>query len=364
MSDNKTLTDIAKNFFDFKQSYDDFVNSQEKILKGMETMMKVEATGSNMTEREIVYQEDKLTLYHYKKRARYPSKVPTLIIYALINTPAMMDLQQDKSFIKNMLDGGADLYLIEWGYPTLDDHYLTLEDYIEGYINNCVDFIRAETGLDKINLLGVCQGGTFSAIYSALHPDKVNSLVTMVTPIDYAPNDGLLWKWSKFLNADSMVDAYKVIPGDFMNTGFLTLRPLSLMVNKYLDLINDLDDEDSMNNFLRMERWIFDSPGQAGEAFRQVINDLFKGNKLVKGELMIGDKKVDLKNVVMPVLNVYAERDNQVPNSSSAPLEKYVGSKDVTSHCFPTGHIGMFVSSRSQKEVAPMISKWLKERSK
>lgn len=358
------MINSAKEFFDFKKTYEEVMESQEKMFKGMENLMKAEVIGSNMTEREVVYREDKLTLYHYKARTRTPSRIPTLIIYALINTPAMMDLQEDKSFIRNLLDGGSDLYLIEWGYPTLDDHYLTMEDYIEGYINNCVDFIRQEAGLDKINILGVCQGGTFSTIYSALHSEKVNALVTMVTPIDFEPNDGLLWKWGKYLNADRMVDAYKVVPGDFMNTGFMTLRPVSLMVNKYLDLINDLDHPDSINNFLRMEKWIFDSPGQAGETYRQFVNDLFRDNKLVKGELMIGDKQVNLRKVDMPLLNLYAEKDNQVPNSSSASLEKYVGSKDVTSQSFSTGHIGMFVSSRSQKEVAPVITNWLKERSR
>lgn len=46
-----------------------------------------------------------------------------------------------------------------------------------------------------------------------------------------------------------MVEAYGVVPGEFMNTGFLTLKPISLMVNKYVDLINDPDEPDSMSNF-------------------------------------------------------------------------------------------------------------------
>ena len=204
---------------------------------------------------------------------------------------------------------------------------------------------------------------TFSVMYSALLPEKVQNLVTMVTPVDFSTNDGLLFKWGKYLNVDNMVEAYGNIPGDFMNTGFLTLKPLSLMVNKYVDLIDDLDEPDSLSNFMRMEKWIFDSPAQAGEAFRQFINDMYKENKLVKGEMMIGDKKVDLKNINMPLLNVYAERDHQVPNAASEPLEKYVSSLDKQTHKIPTGHIGMFVSGRSQKEVAPLISGWLKERS-
>ncbi len=351
-------------FIDFDASAKESYEAYKKIIKGFETMMYVEDTGSNLTERKVVYKQDKLKLYHYTPRVKNPMKVPTLIIYALVNTPAMMDLQQDRSFIKNLLDGGTDLYLIEWGYPTDDDKYLTMGDYINGYIGDVVNFILKERNIPKLNILGVCQGGTFSLIYTALNQDKVKNLVTMVTPVDFSSDDGLLFKWGKDLNVDRMVEAYGVIPGDFMNTGFLTLKPISLMVNKYIDLINDVDDMDALSNFMRMEKWIFDSPGQAGYTFREFTNSFFRDNLLVKGKYTLDGKKVDLKNITCPVLNLIAERDHQVPNNASLPLADHVGSKDVTTRVFPTGHIGLFVSGRSQREVAPLTVEWLKERSK
>lgn len=351
-------------FFDYKKSIEEIIEMQEKLTQGLETMVKVTDDYSNQTKREIVFKEDKLRLFHYSQLSDKKSKVPTLIIYALVNTPAMMDIQQDKSFIKSLLEDGEDIYLIEWGFPTPEDRYITLDDYIKEYINDCVDYIRQTHNIEKINLLGVCQGGTFSVIYSALYPKKIKNLITLVTPVDFSTNDGLLFKWGKYLNPDRMVEAFGVIPGDFMNTGFLTLKPLTLMVNKYLDLIDDLDNPNSLSNFMSMEKWIFNSPGQAGEAFRKFINDLYHDNKLIKGELEIGDEIVNMKKITMPILNIYALRDNQVPNAASIPLEKYVGSKDVTTKGYPTGHIGLFVSGCSQREVVPMISMWLKNHSK
>ena len=351
-------------FFDFDASAKEAFEAYKKVLQSVETMMHVEDTGSNMTEREVVYEQDKLKLYHYKPVVKRPMKVPTLIVYALINTPAMMDLQQDRSFIKNLVEGGTDLYLIEWGYPTADDKYITLSDYINGYITDVVDFILKKHNLKQLNILGVCQGGTFSLIYTALNQDKVKNLVTMVTPVDFADNDGLLYRWGKDLDVDRMVEAYGVIPGDFMHTGFLTLKPGSLMVNKYVDLVNDIDNLDSVNNFMRMEKWIFDSPDQAGYAFREFVNSFFRDNLLVKGEYKLDGETVNLKNITCPILNLIAERDHQVPNSSSLPLADHVGSEDVTTKVFPTGHIGLFVSGRSQREVAPLTVEWLKARSK
>src|SRR5438876_9157966 len=108
------------------------------------------------------------------------------------------------------------------------------------------------------------------------------------------------------------------------------LKPYRLMGQKYLDMVEQLDDLTKIHNFLRMEKWIFDSPDQAGEAFRQFIKDFYQGNKLVKGGLKIGDRDVDLGDVKMPVLNIFAEQDHLVPPSASRVLGDHVGTKDYT----------------------------------
>jgi polyhydroxyalkanoate synthase len=112
-----------------------------------------------------------------------------------------------------------------------------------------------------------------------------------------------------------------------------------------------------------MEKWIFDSPDQAGETIKQFVKDLYQQNKLVKGELEIGGQKVNLKNISIPVLNIYGEQDHLVPPHSSKCVADLVGSADVTTKSFPLGHIGMYVSSRSQKELAPTVTNWLIEKS-
>jgi polyhydroxyalkanoate synthase len=275
----------------------------------------------------------------------------------------MMDLQQDRSLFRKLMEAGIELYVIDWGYPTKIDRYLTMEDYILGYMDNIVDFVRERTGNEKINILGVCQGGTFSLIYSALFQEKVKNLVLMVAPVDFDTRDGLLNIWSKVMDADLMVDVMGNIPGEFMNLGFLWLKPFQLILDKYVGLIDNIDNPEIMQNFLRMEKWIFDSPDQAGESVRKFIKDLYQENKLVKNELLLGGRKVDLKQITIPILNIYGEQDHLVPPHCSRCVDKIVASKDITTKAFPLGHIGMYVSSRSQKELAPMITQWLIKRS-
>lgn len=349
---------------DYEASLSKMIGSQEKMIKGIETLMNVDYTGYDSTPKELVFSEDKLKLYHYIPKVKDPNKVPMLIIYALVNKQYMMDLQQDRSLIKQLLEGGQDVYIIDWGYPTAEDRYLTLEDYIQGYIGDCVDYIRHKHEIEKINLMGICQGGTFTFIYTSLNQEKVNAVVSLVTPIDFSTDDGLLFKWGPYLNPDHMVQAFGNVPGEFMNAGFVFLKPYDLMIDKYVSVIDSLDDEEKMANFLRMEQWIFDSPAQAGAAYAQFQKDMYHDNKLIKGEFYLGDRHVDLKNVTCPVLVMLGLKDNQVPPEATRPIPGAIGSKDCELVEINTGHIGLFVSGRSQREVGPKIIEFLNEKSK
>jgi polyhydroxyalkanoate synthase len=341
---------------------EEFTSISAKLLKSYENLNKIEEVTIASTSKTAVYSEDKLTLYRYDRETEASYKTPVLIVYALVNTYKMLDLQPDRSYIKNLLAAGMDVYLIDWGFPTRSDRFLSMDDYINGYINTCVDVIRTKHQIEKINILSICQGGTLSVIDSALYPNKVKNLVTHVTPIDFSTNEGLLFRWSRDMDFDALVDAnHGLIPGEFLNQGFDMLKPM-MKLQKQQALTNLLDNADKLLNYLRMEKWISESPDQAGECFRQFMKDLYQNNKLVKGELEVGGKKVNLKNLSAPLLNIYATEDHLVPPAATKPLNDLVGSTDKELYSFKGGHIGVFVGSRSQKELAPAVAAWLKKR--
>lgn len=335
--------------------------TSSKLIKGFDTLMEIGDVKVATTPKELVFQVEKIKLYKYVRDTKPTYKTPVLISYALVNRHDMLDLQPDRSFIKNLLEMGMDVYIIDWGYPTRADRFYTMDDYVNWFLNDMVDFVREDSGSEKVNLMGICQGGTLSVIYSSLHPEKIKNLVTLVTPFDFSIEDGLLFKWSRHMNIDRLVDYYGTIPGEFLNNGFALLKPM-MKVNKYMGVLNTMQDKDKLANFMRMEKWISDSPDQAGECYRQFIKDLYQENKLMKGELVVGKKKVDLKNLTMPLLNIYATEDHLVPPSSTIPLNDHVGSKDKELYKFSGGHIGVFVGGKSQKELAPAVGAWLKKR--
>jgi len=315
-------------------------------------------TDISTTPYEIVYEEDRVRLKHYRPE-KVRVKTPLLMIYALINRETMLDLQPSRSVVEILLRQGVEIYMIDWGYPTRKDQFLTIGDHVNGYIANIVDYICESKGVKQVNIMGICMGGVFSIIYSALHPHKVKNLVTTVTPTNFDTEKGLLNVWMKNTDAQVLGDAYANMPGDIMNLGFLLLNPARLMIDKYVGFLQNMDNKSYVENFIRMEKWIFDSPDVPAATFKQFITDFYKKNLLIQSRLEIDGQRVELEKITMPVLNFYGKFDHLVPPEACDQLTSKIGSTDKEDVCFDTGHIGIYVSSKCQKEFAPRIADWL-----
>ncbi|MCL2169582.1 MAG: class III poly(R)-hydroxyalkanoic acid synthase subunit PhaC [Defluviitaleaceae bacterium] len=341
----------------------EILGTTNKLMSGLRNMMEIEDIEMATTPKELVFKQDNMKVYRYKPTVKNPHGVPVLVVYALVNRHYMLDIQENRSTIKKWLDEGLDVYIIDWGYPGQVDKHLTMEDYIDGYIGSAVDFVCEASKKPAINLLGICQGATMSVIYSALYPEKVKNLITMVMPFDFDVADGLLNRFAAGMDIDAMIGAARgLLSGESMNFGYNMLKPFELSFDKYIFFVDRLDNKDALIDFLRMETWIYDSPSQAGPMLSKFVKDLYQDNLLMKNKMTLGGRKVDLKNIKMPVLCMLGEKDHLVPPASTRPFVDAVGSKDKTLWEFNLGHIGMFVSSAAQKEIGPKVGQWIKER--
>lgn len=356
--------------FFFKQSIDLVADNIEKTLsqwpKAQEVLRDQLDTEIAKTPYSVIYEEDRVKLKHYSANgnAKNQKTTPLFIVYALINRETMLDLQPDRSVVQQLLNSGIDLYMLDWGYPSRKDRFQDIDEHVNGYINNAVDVILKRSGVDQLNLMGVCMGGTFCTIYSALHPEKVKNLILTVSPTNFDTDEGLLHKWwgGKSFDVDRFVATQGNVPGDYLNANFLLLNPAKLIVDKYVGFAHGMHNKDFVQNFIRMEQWIFDSPDVPGETFREFVKYFYQENRLIQDNLTIGGMHVDLDRITMPVLNIYAQFDHLVPPSACNQITSRVGSTDTEDLCIQTGHIGIYVSSKSQKVFAPSIIRWLKER--
>jgi polyhydroxyalkanoate synthase len=333
-----------------------------RMAQAAGALATLDVAGEGCSPRSEAFRIDKTVLWRYRAAAPTAGLPPLVICYALVNRPYMLDLQPDRSLIRGLLARGVDVWLVDWGYPARADSGLSLDDYVNRYLGACIDHVRTACGVPSVNLLGVCQGGTLSVCHAALHPERVRNLATMVTPVDFRTEDNLLSKWAQKLDADRLVELLGNVPGSLLNAAFVALMPLRLTARKYAGLADIAGDREALETFLRMERWIHDSPDQAGAAFREFIRWFFQENRLVRGGLAIGGREVNPRAIGCPILNVYATQDHLVPPSASRPLAGLTGSRDYTAFEFDGGHIGIYVSRGAQELLPRTITQWLQAR--
>jgi polyhydroxyalkanoate synthase subunit PhaC len=313
--------------------------------------------------KRAVWRCGKTTLYRYLPLAQPRGAAaralrPLLVCFALVNRPYILDLQPDRSLVRRLLEAGRSVYLIDWGDPDDADRRTDLEEYIEQHLGGSVRHVLAVEGTAGLDLLGVCQGGVLSLIYSALHPEHIACLVTLTTPVDFHTPDNLLAKWVRGIDT-RLIEASGNLPGELLNAVFLALMPFRLMQQKYVRLLAGSADARVVEDFVRMEKWIFDSPPQAAAALAQFIRWFYQENRLVRGTLELAGQRVSLSAVHAPLLNLYALEDHIVPAAASRALGEHVGSRDYGACEIATGHIGMYVSRAAHAEVPARIIEWL-----
>ena len=318
-----------------------------------------------VTPSEVVYEEDRLKVRHYVNGSPPRYRTPLVFVYALVNRPYILDLKQGRSVVANFVERGFDTYLVDWGVPLHADRHLTLDDYINGYLVNVVDFLCERTGVDRVNLLGYCMGGTMSTMFTALHQNCVRNLMLLAAPIDFATNDGLLNLWPREENfdVDRFVQTCGNAPAQFLQSLFLLLRPVGNLVEKPINFYEHMHEEKFLEDYLTTESWLNDNIPVPGEVFRQFVKYLYQKNLLTKNRMPVGKHIVDLKKITCPVLNIMAGQDDLVPCAQGTPFNDLVGSTDrKTILLQDSGHIGLAIGSRAQREVWPNVCEWLAQR--
>lgn len=313
--------------------------------------------------RDAVWQRGRTVLYRYRPLPFVSGARPrpVLICYAQVNRPYVLDLEPRCSLIRRLAASGFTVYLIDWGYPDHADSRRPLEDYLERHLGGCITRILAAEAVAKLDLIGICQGGTLSLCYTALHPGRIGNLVLMVTPVDFKTPADLLSRWARDLDAQLIRRAGN-LPGAALSAAFLALTPYRSLQQKYVHLLARNPKAADLERFLRLERWVFDSPDQPAAAFSQFLQWFYQENRLLAGRLALAGERVRLRAIRQPVLNVYATKDRIVPPAASLALRGRIGSRDYTEMAVASGHIGVFVSERTGLEVPGAVSAWLAAR--
>jgi len=311
------------------------------------------------TESEIVYKNKTMLLRQFNKEG-----IPVLILPPQAGHHSnICDYAPDQTLVRVLMSRGLNVFVTEWLSADFQYRNLGIEDHII-LTDEAVEKIRELTGFEKIHLIGQCQGGWQAAVYTALNPDKIKSLIVAAAPIDVDAEHCFLMDYARIPGfCEYWVDLFGgLMPGWIMLQGFKSIDPLEHYWNKYLKLFNNVidDDKKAIDRYRKFENWYEYTQKLPGRFYLEAVDWIFRNNDLIKpGKIIISGKPVDFGNIKCPLILLAGKKDNISPPAQTFSMEKYVSSKDIIKILCDGGHIGTLMGKASLRQHWTKIADWL-----
>jgi len=282
---------------------------------------------------------------------------PVLLVPSIINRPYILDLREGQSLAGHLLEQGLDVFLVDWGAPRAADAHLDLEGYAVRLLRKAIRGVRAVSGADRVDLFGYCLGGTFALIAGAAGVAGIGTICTLTTPVDLSDPGALgVLTDARLVDVEKLASAYPIVPGPALWATFQALDPVGIP-RKFRRL--RWRDSERRARFKAQEAWLNDPVPMTARVLRDIVEGLYRQNRLATGALEVGGRPLDLARGKQPVLNLIAQSDSLVPPQCSRPLADLWGGP-VTTREFKAGHIGVTVGSRAPQDLWTAASDWLR----
>lgn len=266
----------------------------------------------------------------------------------------IVDYGPGQSLVECALQNYAgDVYVIEKLPATFRDTGYSIDDSVLA-LDAVVDTIG-----EPVNFIGFCQGGWQSALYTALFPDKVKALTVAAGPIDFHAGEARITAMATTLPLSfyeqMVIMGGGNMPGAFIVRGFMLMNPVDRFMSDDLNLFNHIDDEINVKRTHQFQSWYHRYQTVPGKMYLEIVQKLFQENQLIKGELTILDRMVDLKAIKNPLVLVGGTEDDITPPSQVFEMKHYVSARRIDEYLVPAGHIGVFMGSEIIKRYWPSI---------
>jgi polyhydroxyalkanoate synthase len=342
-----------------------------ELWDNYKTLMRVTTTRypHGQTPSQVVWTMNKAKLIRYLPTEPVEKKhrTPLLLIFALMSRAYIIDLRPETSFVRYMANKGYDVYLLDWGSPGYEDRNLQFDDFVLDYMPRAIRKMKEVSGSNDFSMLGWCIGAILSTCYAALRPDDgIKNLVLLTAPLDFTDLKGTggfgNWVQKDYIDPERIITAFGNMPADMLNSGAKMLKPVENYLGSYVRLLENIGNPKFVESWHAMNTWVEDPIPMSGGVFRQLINEIFRGNNLVKGTLQMKGETVHLENIRANLLNLIAEADHITPQCESENLLPRFGSNDKQMIKLKAGHIGIMLSGAAPRVTWPLIEGWLGER--
>ena len=290
---------------------------------------------------------------------------PTLICapYAL-HGATVADFAPGHSLIEVLqAQGRVNLHAVEWRSATPQMRLYCI-DTLFADLNVAVD----EFG-GPVDLIGLCQGGWMALAYAARFPAKVRRLVIAGAPIDVAAADSGLSRLATRTPISIFAELLKVGDGRLLGQMMLDLwgpAPTEKAAIRGELQIEAADpgaalspqESELHERFRKWYDWTVDLPGIY---YLEVVQWLYKENRLAQGTFFALGRRIDLAQVKLPLL-LLAGRDDQIiapPQVLSTASLVGTSPDDIKTLVAPSTHLGLFMGRDTLARFWPEIVAWL-----
>lgn len=328
-----------------------FLNEEVKLQHGLKPAL---ATPNRVA-------LDLRTMHFRDYSAPGATGLPTIVDAPYAGHTAMIaDYHAGQSLVGTLLKNGLDrVFLTDWKSATEDMKDLEIDQYL-AELNVCVDELGG-----RVNLVGLCQGGWMSAMYAARFPGKVASLVLAGSPIDTDAGDGPI----KSMVRSNPTAFYEelvamgggLMRGELMLRGWKNMHPEQHYMSEHIDLFEHIDDPAYLRKEEIFESWYENTLDLPGRWYLQAIVQLFKENRLAKGEFVALGRKLNLRDITCPAYLMAGEGDDITTKEQVFEAERLLGTPadKIVKTLVPGGHVGLFMGARNLCNVWPEIARWI-----
>lgn len=313
------------------------------------------------TANRVVRELDTMRLREFSAAPPAAHGAPVLVAAPYAGHSATIaDFAKGQSLVQTLRAAGLGRVLVtDWKSATDSMKNYDIDKYL-AELNVVVDDLGA-----RVNLVGLCQGGWLCAMYASRFPAKVQSLVLVGSPIDTDAGKGTIKTMAHELPITFFEELVRLgngrMPGSFMLAGWKSMHPTQQYVDKYLDLYTHIEERNYVERTERFERWYENPVDLPGAFYLQAIVQLFKENRLAKRKFTALGRKLDLRDITVPLYLLAGEVDDVTPRDEVFRAESLVGTpkEDIRRTLAPGGHIGLFMSKRNLADVWPDIGRWI-----
>jgi polyhydroxyalkanoate synthase subunit PhaC len=309
---------------------------------------------------KVVMRNDLVELIQYAPTTPNVYAEPVLIIPAWIMKYYVLDLSPANSMVNYLVGQGHTVFMVSWKNPTAADRSLGMDDYLKLGVRATLDAVATIVPKQKIHAVGYCIGGTLLSIAAAVLAAEGDTRLQSVTLLAAQQDFSEPGELSLFISPSQLdmlevaMSRAGVLKSEQMGAAFSLLRSRDLLwtpaVNSYLR-----GKRDTPNDLMA---WNADGTRMPCRMHAEYLRQLYLNNALARGEFESAGRRVDLKDIHLPMFVVGTETDHVAPWQSVYKARGLTRSPDFTFLLTSGGHNAGIVSGPSHPRRRHRVRTW------